>query len=360
MHCASSGEFEQGKPLIEFWKKRFPDHKILVSFYSPSGYHSGKKYAEADFICYLPEDKQANAAEFMQIIRPSMAVFVKYDFWYYHLQAAAKLEVPLLLISAIFREQQPFFKWYGGLHQKMLTFFTRIFVQDHPSKALLAAIGIHQVTVAGDTRFDRVADIAAVAREFPLIKEFANGEPVLVAGSTWSDDEMLFAGYSRHHCKLVIAPHEIHEKQIEKLLSMFPGALCYSQAEYPTVTKARVLIIDNYGMLSSLYRYATVAYIGGGFNKSGIHNTLEAAVWGCPVIFGPEYQKFREARELVERGAAYSIANSEELGSLLDELLPDKSKLKKAGKEAADYVSENTGAVENITGFIQENRLLTS
>lgn len=360
MHCASAGEFEQGKPLIEELKKNYPQKKVLVSFYSPSGYQSGKKYRHADYTCYLPEDTPANATKFLGIVDPALVIFVKYDFWYHHLHAVAGKKIPLLLISSNFRKQQPFFNWYGALHRKMLSSFTRLFVQDERSKELLAGIGIQHVTVAGDTRFDRVLDIASAAIEFPVIKAFGNSKPVLVAGSTWPDDVKLLSGEVRNFCKMIIAPHEIHENEIKELLRIFPGAIRYSKASQETACDKDVMIIDNYGMLSSLYRYATIAYIGGGFNKSGIHNTLEAAVWNCPVIFGPQYQKFREARELVERRGAYTISTSEQLADVIGNLLADEDKLKKAGNEAGDYVMANAGACKKIMNYIQENRLLTT
>ncbi len=359
MHCASAGEFEQGKPLIASLKKEFPRHQVIVTFFSPSGYRAGKKFPQADHVCFLPEDLPRHAKAFLDFFRPELVVFVKYDYWYHHLEAVSKANIPLLLVSAIFREEQAFFKWYGGLHRKMLVFFTQLFVQDGDSKKLLAGIGNYHVTVAGDTRFDRVREIAAVAKEFPLLQAFSENSEVLVAGSTWPDDERLLSEAILHN-KLVIAPHEINEKNIEGLLSRFPEALRYSKADMSAIAAHSVLIIDNYGMLSSLYRYATLAYIGGGFNKSGIHNTLEAAVWGCPVIFGPQYHKFREAREMVERRAAFSITGAKELENIVSDLLAHEEALKSSGRAAADYVKENTGATDKIISFIQEKRLLTT
>lgn len=361
MHCASAGELEQGKPVLEQLKTQYPQYKLLVTFFSPSGYEVGKKYKAADLIAYLPLDTKANAVRFLDLVRPELAIFVKYEYWYHHLKTAAERHIPLLLVSAIFRKNQPFFKSYGDFYRSILGFYNRIFVQDSESQQLLESINISNCIVSGDTRFDRVAAIAANFSELALIKRFVQDDRILVAGSTWPDDEQLLADFYHSYTgklKLIIAPHEINKAHIDHLFSLFPNAIAYSQLEQ-SFKEASVLIIDNVGMLSRLYRYATLTYIGGGFNKSGIHNTLEAAVWGKPVLFGPNYQKFKEARDLVDRKAGFSITNAEELKRIATELLRDEVLLQQSSTIARSYVEENRGATQKIMDYIQANRLLT-
>jgi len=362
VHCASAGEFEQGKPVIEKLKQTYPDHKILVTFFSPSGFNTGKKYKHADAICYLPLDTNSNANQFLDILNPKLVIFIKYDYWYHHLKAVRAREIPLLLVSAIFRDSQPFFKWYGGLHRKILTFFSHLFVQDVASKDQLQSIGISHVTVSGDTRFDRVAAISTTFSEVEYIRNFINNSKALVAGSTWPEDEAMLkqALLNLEPIKLIIAPHEINRMHIDNLLKLFPNALKYSEAVNKELAQYPVLIIDNVGMLSRLYYYADITYIGGGFNKSGIHNTLEAAVWGKPVLFGPNYQKFKEARDLIQRKAAFSVSNATNLTNILTNLLNNKDKLKESSLSAQAYVQEQKGATETIQNYIQEKRLLTN
>lgn len=361
MHCASAGELEQGKPVLEQLKTQYPQYKLLVTFFSPSGYEVGKKYKAADLIAYLPLDTKANAVRFLDLVRPELAIFVKYEYWYHHLKTAAERHIPLLLVSAIFRKNQPFFKSYGDFYRSILGFYNRIFVQDSESQQLLESINISNCIVSGDTRFDRVAAIAANFSELALIKRFVQDDRILVAGSTWPDDERLLADFYHSYTdklKLIIAPHEINKAHIDHLFSLFPNAIAYSQLEQ-SFKEASVLIIDNVGMLSRLYQYATLTYIGGGFNKSGIHNTLEAAVWGKPVLFGPNYQKFKEARDLVDRKAGFSITNAEELKRIATELLRDEVLLQQSSTIARSYVEENRGATQKIMDYIQANRLLT-
>lgn len=361
MHCASAGELEQGKPVLEQLKTQYPQYKLLVTFFSPSGYEVGKKYKAADLIAYLPLDTKANAVRFLDLVKPELAIFVKYEYWYHHLKTAAERHIPLLLVSAIFRKNQPFFKSYGDFYRSILGFYNRIFVQDSESQQLLESINISNCIVSGDTRFDRVAAIAANFSELALIKRFVQDDRILVAGSTWPDDEQLLADFYHSYTgklKLIIAPHEINKAHIDHLFSLFPNAIAYSQLEQ-SFKEASVLIIDNVGMLSRLYRYATLTYIGGGFNKSGIHNTLEAAVWGKPVLFGPNYQKFKEARDLVDRKAGFSISNAEELKRIATELLRDEVLLQQSSTIARSYVEENRGATQKIMDYIQANRLLT-
>jgi 3-deoxy-D-manno-octulosonic-acid transferase len=360
VHCASAGELEQGKPVIELMRERFPDHRILLSLFSPSGYAVARKYSGVDLITYFPADTPGNARQFLELTRPELVIFVKYEFWYHHLKAVDERKIPLLLVSAIFRKDQVFFKWYGQFFKKLLFFFRHIFVQDLASKELLKSAGINQVSVAGDTRFDRVIRVVDSFSRLPVIPEFIGTTgKVIVAGSTWPDDEHLFTSVVQDkEVKLIIAPHEIHEAHLQSIETIFPGSLRFSKWNERS-GDPQVLIIDNIGMLSRLYHYATITYVGGGFNKSGIHNTLEAAVHSKPVLFGPNYEKFREARELIAAGAAFSIGTAEELKIKTDQLLHDPDYLMKAGLSAKNYVAGHTGATETILRFIQENRLLT-
>jgi len=357
VHCASAGEFEQGKPVIERLKNEFPGVKVLVSFFSPSGFGVGKKYKHADYVTYLPLDTQQNAADFINIVQPRLAVFVKYDYWYHHLKTTANKSIPLLLISAIFRKEQPFFKWYGGLHRRMLGFFSQIFVQDAHSAQLLKKIGVTQCTISGDTRFDRVATLTQEIPHIEAIEAFVADHQVLVAGSTWPDDERLLqkATSSVKDLKIIIAPHEIHPAHIEAIRSLFPQSVCFSQLNTTNAAESKVLIIDNIGMLSRLYHYATLTYIGGGFNKSGIHNTLEAAVWGKPVFFGPNYKKFGEARGLIACGAAWSESDPVRLKEHITHLLTHNSTIHHTGEKANHYVMTNVGATEKIMQYIRQN-----
>lgn len=363
LHSASAGEYEQAKPVLEALRQQYPQYKILVTFFSPSGYNVGKKSPLADYVFYLPLDTGDNAARFIQIVQPRLVLFVKYDFWYHHLKAVRDNKIPLLLFSSIFRPEQTFFKPHGRFYLSMLHLFTHIFVQDEASYGLLKKFGVTHCTIAGDTRFDRVSTIAQKSTPLPIIENFIAGSTVIVAGSTWpEDEEQLHAVLKkRGNIKLIIAPHEINEPHIKSIQQLFKNTIRYSQIkETERSFSAGVLIIDNIGMLSRLYRYAHITYIGGGFNKSGIHNTLEAAVWGRPVIFGPNYQKFREARELIKEGAAFSYTTEEELETTIDTLLSNEKAYANAGSAAGKYVQQNGGATAVIADYIQENRLLTS
>ncbi|RYY96980.1 MAG: 3-deoxy-D-manno-octulosonic acid transferase [Chitinophagaceae bacterium] len=365
MHCASAGEFEQGKPVLEALRQQFPGHRLLVSFFSPSGYEVGKKYKGADHVTYLPLDTAANADRFLELTKPALVIFIKYDYWYRHLRAVHRRGIPLLLVSALFQPRQAFFKWYGGLHRRMLTYFTWLFVQDESSVALLQHIGITKASANGDTRFDRVAHITANPAPIPLVEAFVQGaEHVLVAGSTWPEDEALFPYLPwQDDIKLIIAPHEFGGSRIAGLKARFGQQVStYSEGEAAggLPPDVRVLIIDNFGMLSRLYRYGTIAYIGGGFNKSGIHNTLEAAAWGKPVLFGPNYQKFREAVGLIEAQAAESVDTPARFTYECSQLRIEPWIAPKVGARARAYVEEHIGATGRIIRFIQENRLLTS
>jgi 3-deoxy-D-manno-octulosonic-acid transferase len=363
MHCASAGELEQGKSLAESLKSAYPGHKLLISFFSPSGFEAGKKYKTADLVCYLPLDTEANARKFLDTVHPSLVVFIKYEYWYNHLKAIADRKIPLLLVSAIFRKEQPFFKWYGRFFRKLPGFFSWIFVQDRDSLEKLGSIGISRASVSGDTRFDRVLKIRENSESIPLVEKFIGDDLCFVAGSTWKEDEELFTDLaSRGLFKMIIAPHEINEANINRLKENFPATILYSTlAEDPDAASGKkILVIDNYGKLSRLYRYATISYIGGGFNKSGIHNTLEAAAWGMPLLFGPNYHKFREARELVINGAGFSVAGKNEFEQAIKRLSSDLLERNKAGETAKKFVEDNAGATAAIMDHIQRNRLLTT
>jgi len=362
-HCSSLGEFEQGRPVIEKLKSQNPGFKFLLTFFSPSGYEIRKDYKGVDWVFYLPLDSKKNAKTFFDIVNLALAVFVKYDYWYYYLNECKKRKIPLLLISGIFRKEQPFFKWYGNLHRSMLNCFTHFFVQDKESLQLLQSINIKNATVAGDTRFDRVSEIAENFTPIEAIEKFCSGLPVLVAGSTWSEDEKLIKDATANfpNLKIIIAPHEIHKEHIDQLKSFFPDAVLYSQlrVQSPEAIISDHLIIDNIGMLSKLYHYSTIAYVGGGFNK-GIHNTIEAAVYGNPVLFGPNYKKFKEAIGLIENGGGICITSSNELSTILQKFISDKTALELSGKNSFDFVKQNKGATEKILHYIEANRLLTN
>jgi len=345
-HAASLGEFEQGRPVIEQLKKEKPGTKILLTFFSPSGYEVRKDYAGADIVSYLPLDTPYAASSFVKLVKPSKAIFIKYEFWPNYLMALQSAKVPVYSISAIFRPTQIFFKWYGGWYLNLLKSFRHIFVQDQSSLELLAKHGFSKITVAGDTRFDRVYDLCQQAKELPLIESFVQGKQVIVAGSTWPKDEELLVRYLNLHpdVKLILVPHEIHEAHILEISKLLDGRFVrYSEASGANLTDASCLVVDTIGILSSIYRYANVAYIGGGFGV-GIHNTLEAAVWSVPVVFGPNYHRFREARKLIAVGGAFSVSNYALLETQLDRLLKDTS----AGKMAGEYVKSNTGATRLI------------
>ncbi|MGZ5222296.1 MAG: 3-deoxy-D-manno-octulosonic acid transferase [Chitinophagaceae bacterium] len=359
IHCASAGELEQGKPVIEALKNNFPSHKILLSLFSPSGYAVAIKYQLADIVTYLPADTRSNAKRIFDIIKPELVIFVKYEYWFHHLSVVAFHHVPLLLVSAIFRKEQIFFRGYGKFFIQILFLFRKIFVQDQSSLELLNAHQVNHAVVIGDTRFDRVKKIAGNFTPLPVIDVFINHKKAIVAGSTWPEDERLLAAFvNSQDIKLIIAPHEINEGHIQNIEKLFPGSIRYSRIENAD-NNSNVLIVDNFGLLSKLYYYGIITYIGGGFNKSGIHNTLEAAVYGTPVFFGPNYQKFKEARDLINCRGAFSISNEEELKSKMNLLLNDAKHLEISSKASAKYVEENTGATEKIIQFIQANRLLT-
>lgn len=362
MHCASLGEFEQGRPVLEALKKKYPQYKIVVSFYSPSGYLIRQNYSGADAVIYLPADSPSRAQDLIDHINPKLVLWVKYEYWYYHLTTIQKNNIPLLLISGIFRPSQPFFKWYGSMWRQMLSRFSAIFVQNEDSLELLKKHQLDQnAEVAGDTRFDRVADLLLTPKQLPAIETFCGQHNVIIAGSTWEEDEEVLAHFIQSHpeLKFIIAPHEIDEDHLKDVEKLIPHAIRFSQYD-GRPTEKNVLLIDNIGMLNQLYRFASISYVGGGFRDSGIHNTLEAAVYGKPVIFGPIYEKFREAAELIEYGAAHSIENALELEQRLDTLLENANLRVKEGNAAHEYVQRKKGATKKILDYIQLKRLLTN
>jgi 3-deoxy-D-manno-octulosonic-acid transferase len=356
MHCSSAGEFEQGKPIISGLKKQYPGHKIVVTFFSPSGYQVAKQTAAADYITYLPVDTRANARQFISTLHPELIIFVKYEFWLHHLSEAASRHIPLLLVSAVFRKDQAFFKWYGQFYKKVLMLFQHLFVQDKASFQLLKENNITHCSISGDTRFDRVREIADNFSDLPVINNFVGDDRVVVAGSTWKEDEKMLSGYMP--VKLILAPHEIDEAHISEVEELFTNSIRYSNYEKRT-GKEMVLIIDNVGMLSRLYKYATIAYIGGGFTRDGIHNILEAAVYGKSVIFGPNYQKYREAKELIAAGGAFSVRDKEQWRKRVDSFLENETYLQSAGLHALHYITKNTGGTAEVLHYIHANRLLT-
>ena len=364
MHCASLGEFEQGRPVLEALKNKYPDYPIVLSFFSPSGYEIKKKYTGADHIIYLPIDTKHNAEKLIKTINPEIVIWVKYEYWFNYLFYLKKKQIPVLLISGIFRKSQPFFKWYGKKWRTVLSSFEHLFVQNESSLQLLDSLKlIQKTTVSGDTRFDRVIEIAEKKETVPGISDFIKNHPVLVAGSTWEDDEAMLIHFikNRKDFKFIIAPHEISKGSLYDLKKEFKNSFYYSEIkQLANISEYQVLIIDCIGLLSKLYQYATITYVGGGFNSSGIHNTLEAAVYGKPVIFGPVYEKFAEAKGLVNAGAAFSINSALELEDKLVELINNDYLLHQSRQLAKDYVYDNKGATQKIMTYVAEKRLLTN
>ncbi len=360
VHASSVGEFEQGRPLIERLKTDYPQKKILLTFFSPSGYEMRKNYPLADLVVYLPFATKKNARLFLDTVQPERAIFIKYEFWPAYLRELKKRNIPTYSVASIFRPSQLFFKPWGGWYRKLLHCFTHLCVQDEASKTLLAKYKINNVTVVGDPRFDRVAAIAQTSKELPLIERFAqSAEQIIVAGSTWQEDEVLLAKYLEHNptAKLVLVPHEIHATHLHSIFQLFKGRyLQYSvlakhpEIEMPIFTDQRVLVVDTMGMLSSIYRYANVAYIGGGFGV-GIHNTLEAAVYGIPVVFGANYKRFREACGLIEAGGGFSVKNQRELNTTFDHCLADAQTI---GAKADTYVRSELGVTDKLIKLIIE------
>ena len=353
-HAASLGEFEQGRPLIEAIRAEYPEYKILLTFFSPSGYEVRKNYRGADIVCYLPFDKPRNVKKFLGIAKPCMAFFIKYEFWKNYLDELHKRHIPVYSVSSIFRKDQIFFKWYGGTYRDVLKDFDYLFVQNEASKRFLGKIGINRVSVVGDTRFDRVLQIRDEAKQLHLVEKFKGDSFVFVAGSSWEPDEEIFIDYFNSHpnMKLIIAPHVIDENHLVQIISKLKRPYVrYSKANENNVANADCLIIDCFGLLSSIYRYGEVAYVGGGFGV-GIHNTLEAAVYGVPVLFGPNYHKFMEAVQLIEARGGFSIKTYDELANFLDRMMTDETFLREIGTNAGYYVTSNAGATKKIMGMI--------
>lgn len=353
-HCSSLGEFEQGRPVLESVKLKHPDKKIVLTFFSPSGYEIRKNYANADIIMYLPIDTKPNVSYFLDTVKPEKAFFVKYDYWYHFLKGLNNRKIPTYLISAIFRKDQLFFKWYGSWYRNMLKQFTKVFVQSHDSLKLLESIHIQNAVLAGDTRFDRVASLPSSKFEDPLLEAFSADNQVIVCGSTWPPDEALISRYileqnREKSLKFIIAPHEIHDKHVLQILAgLTEVPTCrYTKTTLQEAKQSRVMVIDSIGKLSFIYRYGIFAYIGGGFGV-GIHNTLEAAVYKLAVVFGPNYKNFNEACELVKLGAAFSISEYKTFAKTLDILLKNIDSTFKKGQIAGDYVNKKAGATKII------------
>ena len=349
-HAASLGEFEQGRPLIERIRKEYPQYKILQTFFSPSGYEVRKNYDGADIVCYLPIDTPSNVKKFIDLVNPCMVFFVKYEFWQNYLNALSKRGVPVYSVSSIFRLGQIFFRWYGKSYQQVLKTFAHLFVQNEESKQLLAEIGVKNTTVVGDTRFDRVLDICAAAKQLPLVQKFKGDALTFVAGSSWGPDEDIFIKYFNVHpeMKLIIAPHVVNDSHLKEIESKLQrSCIRYTKATEENVEQADCLIIDCYGLLSSIYRYGEISYIGGGFGV-GIHNVLEAAVYGIPVIFGPNNKKFREAQHLLVNKGGFEINGYEDFEQLMNKFLTDEVYLKQSGQAAGNYVKGNAGEMEKI------------
>ena len=368
-HAASLGEFEQGRPLMERIRKDYPQYKILLTFYSPSGYEVRKNYEGADIICYMPVDTRLNSIRFLRLVRPVMAFFIKYEFWSNFLHILKHRNIPTYSVSSIFREDQVFFKWYGRSYAGVLKCFTRFFVQNEESKRLLEGIGITAVDVVGDTRFDRVLQIKEAAKHLPICEAFRTGVAssqsadvphhdfkVFVAGSSWPPDENIFIPFFNEHkdWRLLIAPHVIAEEHLKLILSLIKDkkVVRYTQTTPEEAAEADVLIIDCFGLLSSMYNYGDVAYIGGGFGV-GIHNTLEAAVWNMPVIFGPNNKKFQEAQGLLKSGGGFEINTYEDFSGLMSSLMNDETFLKQAGDKAGALVAHLAGATDKVLASVK-------
>ena len=350
IHCASLGEFEQGRPVVEAIKKKIPDMKIILTFFSPSGYEIRKNYPGADCIIYLPSDMPGNAKKFVSLVNPELVIFVKYEFWNNFISVLYNSNIRLYLISAIFRPQQHFFKWYGSFFRIMLKKFSRIFVQDQRSHDLLSAIGLENISLAGDTRFDRVVQITETAKDIIQLEQFRGDEKLFLAGSSWRQDEEIIAEYVNmfpERMKWVFAPHEIDKSNIERLEKLFNVSVTKFSEFNENSAGARVLIIDNIGMLSSAYKYAYIAAIGGGFGK-GIHNILEPACWGIPVMFGPEHKNFREAVDLINENGAMTFDSFGNFTDILDKWLSDGPFYLRSAKSALFYIKNNTGATVKI------------
>jgi len=358
-HCASLGEFEQGRPILEKLKEQYPTYKIALTFFSPSGYEVRKDYKLADVVCYLPLDTKLNARKFLDITHPELVFFVKYEFWPNILNELKKRSIKTLLVSGIFRKNQVFFKWYGGWMRKALNAFEHFFVQDENSKMLLHSINFNNVTISGDTRFDRVYEITKQDNTLLFIEEFKDNKYTIVAGSTWKEDEELLVKYINNEAseneKFIIAPHNIKKEEIQKLKnSINKKVVLFSEKEQKELNKYQVFIIDTVGILTKIYSYANVAYVGGGYTKSGVHNVLEPATFGIPIVIGPNYHKFNEAIDLVNEDACFVISDSKKLSVLLSKLFQLKQFRETAGNNALKYVIDKTGATTKILYYLKK------
>jgi 3-deoxy-D-manno-octulosonic-acid transferase len=381
MHCASLGEFEQGRPVLEKLKSRYSNYKFLVTFFSPSGYEVSKDYKNADWVFYLPADGPRNARRFLEIVHPSLVIFVKYEFWFYYLKKIKYLNIPIILISAVFRKEMPSFKWIGRFLLKMLSRFNHIFLQNENSAKLLDEFNLPKnYSIAGDTRFDRVIEIAENFQPLSIIEQFIGNSKTIIAGSTWPEDEEVLGkaiAIDDPLLTVIIAPHEISDRHLAALKKIFPYSLRFSEMlahrNSPAFQKTKLLfpdleptgtsflIIDSFGILSRLYKYADITFVGGGFRPMGVHNVTEAAVYGKPVITGPYISKYTEAVELVERKGGFTVNNEAELRTLLNDLISNKNDCCTISSKASyNYIRENAGAVEKILNYIQVKRLLTS
>ena len=369
VHAASLGEFEQGRPIMECIRRDHPEYKILLTFFSPSGYEVRKNYEGADIVCYLPLDTITNARRFLRLIRPCMAFFIKYEFWYNYLHILRHRGVPTYSVSSIFRPGQIFFRWYGRQYGRVLKCFTKFFVQNEVSRELLATIGIHRVEITGDTRFDRVLQIKDAAKQLPLVESFvspvaseaAAQRKCFIVGSSWEPDEDIYIPYfTDKDWKLIIATHVVSPERVgllkKRLVEQGKKVVLYSEADKPevkgTLSEADVMIIDCYGLLSSIYRYADVAYVGGGFGV-GIHNLPEAAVWGVPVFFGPNNARFQEAQDLKQNGGGLEITNSHDFEQLMNDLVAHPDAIKERGRQAGSYVMNRSGATDKILRSVE-------
>lgn len=363
IHCSSLGEFEQGRPLIDQLRQQYPGYKVLLTFFSPSGYEVCNGQQVADYVFYLPIDGAANARDFIKIVQPKLVIFVKYEFWYHYLHRVHQQGIPLLLVSAAFRMQQPFFAAWGSFFRRMLGFYSHLHVQDNTSATLLRSIGITNVTVSGDTRYDRVKAIAARLRDIPDANRFKGQSKILIAGSTWPADEELLSiilPTLPADWKLIIAPHEIDTAHIQSIRQLFPDHVCYSQLRETTGEHARVLIVDNIGLLSSLYAWGDVAWVGGGFARSGIHNTLEPAIFGLPILMGPVYQKFVEAVALVASGCAFPVGDEQKAADVLSALTQNDQHRNGIATKMKEFMANHTGAADRICSQIADAGWLIS
>lgn len=354
-HCASLGEFEQGRPVIEKFKQKHPDIKVVLTFFSPSGYEVQKNYANANYVFYLPVDTKQNAKRFIQLINPKIVFFVKYEFWHHYIKSLYDIRIPVYSISSIFRNDQIFFKWYGKWYRNILKRITYFFVQNQESEKILKSIGIENVKISGDTRFDRVFEIAQSAKSIPVIEKFINNSLIFIAGSSWSHDEEIIIKYinnHKSHIKYIFAPHEIHPSNINRLCnSIKKKTVRYSEAKSADLNKAEVLIIDNIGMLTSAYKYANIAYVGGGF-KTGLHNVLEPATFGIPVICGPIFSKFQEATDLVKQKGLIAISSYPEFENTMQKLIENEKYRKETGNICKTYINDKKGATDVIINHI--------